>query len=527
MYKNANIKPWTVISVFLLGIASAVLAGQTVFIDVFYTDGGASEISGTLDANTTLDAASSPWYVTDNVIVPPNITLSIEPGVTVFIASGKGITIKGRLIAEGTEQELIHFTRYPAATDKWYSLQFVDTTDDNRITYALLEHGRTNDGMIGLKNSKLLLDHVTLTNTDLKRIRTVSSSLVVRNSVFTDMFAPGEPPTTNNRSEHIWGSGIPPGGHFIIENNVFGTTTGHNDAIDFDSPRRPDTSAKVLNNIFMGGGDDALDVEADMHIEGNIFMNYSRDQYNTAVGESNVISAGGSGPEQERDYSVVRNIFSNIHHVAQVKDEAFMTFVNNTVVGVSKPAIYFDWIGRRPGRGAYVDGCIFSNTALIFDSIIESTELAVHHSIIPSEWHYLGQGNIDTDPCFAEPGYWVDKNDPNIVVEPNDPNALWIEGDYHLKSQAGRWDSNSQSWVKDDVTSPAIDAGDMASPIGDEPFPNGGIINMGAYGGTNEASKSYFGQPLCETPVAGDINGDCKVNHRDFAIIAAHWLREQ
>jgi L-ascorbate metabolism protein UlaG (beta-lactamase superfamily) len=44
--------------------------------------------------------------------------------------------------------------------------------------------------------------------------------------------------------------------------------------------------------------------------------------------------------------------------------------------------------------------------------------------------------------------------------------------------------------VIDDVTSPCIDAGDPNSPIGDESGPNGGLVNMGAYGGTAEASKS-------------------------------------
>jgi len=80
--------------------------------------------------------------------------------------------------------------------------------------------------------------------------------------------------------------------------------------------------------------------------------------------------------------------------------------------------------------------------------------------------------------------------------------------------------------MTDKVTSPCIDAGDPMSPIGLEPFPNGGMINMGAYGGTAEASKSYFGGPLCETIVAGDVNGDCKVNYIDFGIMAMHWLEE-
>jgi hypothetical protein len=134
---------------------------------------------------------------------------------------------------------------------------------------------------------------------------------------------------------------------------------------------------------------------------------------------------------------------------------------------------------------------------------------------------FPGEGNIDVDPCFVEPGYW----DPNGT--PDDPNDdFWVDDDYHLKSQAGRWNPASESWAKDDLISPCIDAGDPNSPIGNEPFPNGGIVNMGAYGGTAEASKSYFGEPVCETIVAGDINGDCKVNLSDFAIMALHWLED-
>lgn len=112
-----------------------------------------------------------------------------------------------------------------------------------------------------------------------------------------------------------------------------------------------------------------------------------------------------------------------------------------------------------------------------------------------------GKGNIDADPRFA------------------DPNS----SDYHLKSQAGRYDANEGRWMTDEVTSVCIDAGDPMDPIGPEPFPNGGIINMGAYGGTAEASKSYFGKPPCEIIIAGDINGDCEINFEDFRLMALHW----
>jgi predicted outer membrane repeat protein len=129
----------------------------------------------------------------------------------------------------------------------------------------------------------------------------------------------------------------------------------------------------------------------------------------------------------------------------------------------------------------------------------------VNYSCI-QDWtgNWGGTDNNGDDPSFTDPN--------------ND--------DYHLKSQAGRWGANEGRWVIDEVTSSCIDAGDPMSPIGREPFPNGGIINMGAYGGTTEASKSYFGEPPCEIIVAGDINGDCEVNFLDFRLIALHWCED-
>jgi len=182
-------------------------------------------------------------------------------------------------------------------------------------------------------------------------------------------------------------------------------------------------------------------------------------------------------------------------------------------------------------------GCIFWD-----NSAAKGAQIAAWHNVMPpcvlpgvirdcdvqgsrggtSGLWAFGEGNIDSDPCFAERGYW----DPNGT--PDDANDdLWVDGDYHLKSEAGRWDPNKEGWVQDGVTSPCIDGGDPMSPIALEPFPNGGMINMGAYGGTAEASKSYFGEPVCETILAGDINGDCQVDLEDFRIMALHWLEEK
>jgi hypothetical protein len=178
--------------------------------------------------------------------------------------------------------------------------------------------------------------------------------------------------------------------------------------------------------------------------------------------------------------------------------------------------------GRGGGMSSRYSGNPVVTNCIVWGNLPDQLDQVpvVRYSDIKDGWP--GDGNINNDPCFARPGYWDQNGTPD---DANDD--FWIDGNYHLKSQGGRWDPSSASWVKDDVTSPCIDAGDPASPIGYEPFPNGGIINIGAYGGTTEASKSYFGKPVCETIVAGDINGDCEVNFKDFSFIAFHWLEDR
>jgi hypothetical protein len=68
------------------------------------------------------------------------------------------------------------------------------------------------------------------------------------------------------------------------------------------------------------------------------------------------------------------------------------------------------------------------------------------------------------------------------------------------------------------VTSPCINAGDPFSDYSREPAPNGGRINIGAYGGTEEAACSDIVRP-----VPADADADLAVNMVDFAILADNW----
>jgi hypothetical protein len=128
-----------------------------------------------------------------------------------------------------------------------------------------------------------------------------------------------------------------------------------------------------------------------------------------------------------------------------------------------------------------------------------------------------GHGNITgNDPCFVRIGYW------DLNGTPDDPyDDVFFPGDYHLQSEAGRWDSNSSQWTCDSATSLCVDAGNPGYYISSEPLPNGNRINMGAFGGTASASKS----PAKWRSIA-DLNNDWVANSGDLSMLVQYWLHE-
>ncbi|RKY05892.1 MAG: hypothetical protein DRP56_08405 [Planctomycetota bacterium] len=207
-------------------------------------------------------------------------------------------------------------------------------------------------------------------------------------------------------------------------------------------------------------------------------------------------------------------------------------------------------------------------------------------NLIDPNWIQLGAGNIDVDPVFVrEPndggdGWFDDWETPDV-----DESANNIFGDYHLKSQAGRfvWDGFARAdfnldkqvdlidfaelaqnwrlnwtvpiqlpcnlywdemidlkdfalfcddylqprvfgaWVSDAVTSPCIDAGDPNdTDWQNELWPHGRRINMGAYGGTAAASLSTN-----DVGNPADLNHDDAVDLIDWSLWADDWGDER
>lgn len=113
-------------------------------------------------------------------------------------------------------------------------------------------------------------------------------------------------------------------------------------------------------------------------------------------------------------------------------------------------------------------------------------------------------GNIDADPLFAASGSVADDQGT-----PDPTDDVWLEGDYHLLSEGGRWNTDRLLWVQDNQTSPCV-----------------ANVNMGRYGATFEASKLYEGGDVCLQILDVDSNRDCIIDLLDFMNLASHWLED-
>jgi len=137
----------------------------------------------------------------------------------------------------------------------------------------------------------------------------------------------------------------------------------------------------------------------------------------------------------------------------------------------------------------------------------------------------MGAGDIIAEPLFASNGYWDNNGTPD------ETDDFWVDGDFHVMSHAGRWSPVDQSWVNDSITSPCIDAGgepnDPNSDWTAELWPNGRRINIGAYGGTVEASMS-----LSDAGNIADLNPDVNdannwVDYSDLLVLTDKWLSNE
>ena len=134
------------------------LAANVVLDSVTMIAGEVSEVSGTI--NTTTWTTGYVYYVTDDITVPSGETLTINAGVRVKFYNGKGMTVNGNLLANGTAENHILFTSKeptPLPGD-WSNIDL--NGRDNNLTYV--DYKYATDGITGSNVDHTTIDHITI-----------------------------------------------------------------------------------------------------------------------------------------------------------------------------------------------------------------------------------------------------------------------------------------------------------------------------------------------------------------------------
>ena len=348
-----------------------------------------------IEEDVTWSLEASPYLINGDYEVPSGFTLIIEPGVTVYFSEGSRLTVKGKLIAEGADFNPITFTSQPNSTRGWEGIYFEETLESNKLSNFIQDRSDDGDQSINISSSRLHLEEVTWTGTDKTILELSHPQVDVINCNF---------PSTSGE-EVIHGENLDGDDFFNLSGNSFGTSSGYNDIIDFSGGRRPGPIIYVINNTFFGSTDDCLDFDGiDAHIEGNKFFNVHKDDPDR---ES---SAAAIATDSDAHLTVIRNLFYDVDHALLLKNNSDAIFENNTVARVGVASISFDEPLREgvvPGRKVSVRGNIFDLDAPLFahqfsEGQENDPEIIAEKNILPEESLDLGQGNIASDPLFAD-----------------------------------------------------------------------------------------------------------------------------
>ncbi|MFH2009618.1 MAG: right-handed parallel beta-helix repeat-containing protein [bacterium] len=185
--------------------------------------------------DTTWTAADSPVVLVEDATILEGVTLTIEPGVTVQLASFVSIHVAGQLVAQGTEGSPVLFTGDATGTEpaRWGSVVFLDSSVD-------AEFADVDDYVSGSLVEHCIFEHAT------RAIQMRGASPYIHWSTFRD-------------NRYTGGGGDTMGGAalFIVEGSaprVAGCAFTNNSAVGAEGGAiRIDTSSPIIqDNVFTG-----------------------------------------------------------------------------------------------------------------------------------------------------------------------------------------------------------------------------------------------------------------------------------
>lgn len=342
----------------------------------------------------TLRQTESPYYSNGNVIIKPNATMYIEPGVEIIMSNKACFYVYGNINAMGTETNYITIRpNYNSGADFWGNICFKDGTSASNLNHIYFENSTSpkHSSNIYSYNTKINLNHLFIDSKSQPFYSEYGDVEIINCNFHSDI-----------ASDLI---NIKYANTALVENcTLTGNETVDADAIDYDYI----TDGVIRGNFiggFIGYNSDGIDLGEEAKniiIENNTIFNcadkgISIGQASTAVVKNNIISYcnQGLGIKDFGSYAKIdkNTFYENFYAVA--------CFEKNFSEGGGTADVTNCIIANSRGSSFYVDNLSTINTLYTLSNtdIIEGNGNIFSNPMFNDELCY-NFGLLENSPCI-------------------------------------------------------------------------------------------------------------------------------
>ena len=325
-----------------------------------------------------IDISQSPFEVAGDLVISPEMSLTVEAGVELLMADDVNIIVQGTLNIQGSEDNPVVI--HAANSSRWGAIVFDNAVGESTIQHALIRdasHG--SDALlypaaVSGVNSDFTVENVSFEE-NIQGILSTGGNITIRGCVF-DSSNSDEPINIKD-------------GWALVEGCCF-YDVQEQDAIDFDGV----SGGIIKGNQIYGSNDDGIDI-------GDGCTNILIVDNRISGCFDKAISIG----EVSTDIRVERNVLSASGYGIAVKDNSTATIDHCTIFGNE-----FAIAGYEKGEDSSGGGTEIVTNSILAGSMISAlmtdnlSAISISYSLADSEL-LPGEGNIQDDAAMMAPDY--------------------------------------------------------------------------------------------------------------------------